>query len=278
MRLHTYCLLIPEMSPDDFNLLKRSIKERGQLVPIVTLDDAILDGRHRYKACKSLGITPKFEPYEGSDPLGYVLALNDERRHLSKSQKAMLGASIATLKRGEVGISRQASIKGNHVANSNTKLGLPNGGSNFTVEQAAKKMAISSRSIERAKHLKETAPSNLINLVESGQVTIGTAQKAVDVGEPELLSTASASQLKDMLNAVNTGLESSIRQTKDLAVRFADSYEKLSKFDKTDELMAAVFDINFYLRNIALAKQRIEKNDVARKATSPEKYNSQSIV
>lgn len=40
---------------DGFNELKNDIARNGQLVPILLRDGCILDGRHRYKACKELG-------------------------------------------------------------------------------------------------------------------------------------------------------------------------------------------------------------------------------
>jgi hypothetical protein len=45
-------------------------------------------------------IEPAFRPYEGQDPLGYVLAANLARRHLDESQRAMIAASLAKLKQG----------------------------------------------------------------------------------------------------------------------------------------------------------------------------------
>jgi len=41
--------------------------------PIVrTSDGVVLDGRNRLKACEIAGIDPRFEVYEGSNPVGFI--------------------------------------------------------------------------------------------------------------------------------------------------------------------------------------------------------------
>ena len=74
IKAHEYSLLYPDMLHDEFESMKASIKLIGQQDPITTLNGEILDGRHRYKACKELGIKPVTEEYTGNDPLQFVLA------------------------------------------------------------------------------------------------------------------------------------------------------------------------------------------------------------
>ena len=58
-----YASLVPQLSKEEYESLKQSIKENGLWVPIVVNNDGvILDGHHRYKACQELGI--KIEPYK----------------------------------------------------------------------------------------------------------------------------------------------------------------------------------------------------------------------
>ena len=52
-----YASLVPELSPEEYESLKQSIKEKGLYVPIIVNQDGIvLDGHHRFKACQELGI------------------------------------------------------------------------------------------------------------------------------------------------------------------------------------------------------------------------------
>ena len=43
-----FAALFPELLPEEFSLLVRDIKERGQLEPIILYKGLILDGRNRY--------------------------------------------------------------------------------------------------------------------------------------------------------------------------------------------------------------------------------------
>ena len=70
MELHKFCEFFPPMPPEDFVDLVEDMRIRGQLAPIITYENKILDGRHRYQACLELGIDPRIEEYTGDDPLG----------------------------------------------------------------------------------------------------------------------------------------------------------------------------------------------------------------
>jgi hypothetical protein len=62
----------------------------GLHVPVVVFEEAILDGRNRYRACNEAGVDPHFRTYEGDDPRGFVRSLNSERRDLTASQRAVI--------------------------------------------------------------------------------------------------------------------------------------------------------------------------------------------
>ena len=54
--LDPYSKLTMTYTADGFTELMQDIDKRGQQVPIILRDGNVLDGRHRYKACKDLGI------------------------------------------------------------------------------------------------------------------------------------------------------------------------------------------------------------------------------
>lgn len=90
MEFHELCNIFPDMQKDEFNELKQSISEIGLLDAIETFEGKILDGKHRYKACLELGITPRFKEFDGDiyDAVEYVKSKNKDRRHLNETQKA----------------------------------------------------------------------------------------------------------------------------------------------------------------------------------------------
>ena len=98
MKLHVACAALPPMSKAEYRELKADIQVHGQRNAIVTYKGELLDGRHRERALVELGITPKYvewQPLHDNDsPALYVCSMNVRRRHLTASQRAILGAEI----------------------------------------------------------------------------------------------------------------------------------------------------------------------------------------
>lgn len=92
---HALASLVPgEMSDEEFAALCTSIKEDGLQNPIVLFEGQILDGRHRYQACKQMDVKGTFVEYKGKDPAAFVLDNNLHRRQLNSMQKALVGARM----------------------------------------------------------------------------------------------------------------------------------------------------------------------------------------
>lgn len=91
LEIHEFANIFPPMNSKEFNELKRDIKENGLLEPIIIYEGKIIDGRNRYNACKELNINCPIKQYEGDNPLQYVMSTNLKRRHLTDSQKAIVG-------------------------------------------------------------------------------------------------------------------------------------------------------------------------------------------
>jgi ParB-like chromosome segregation protein Spo0J len=90
---HPITAVFPRMTPTAYAELKADIAANGQQVPIVILKNQILDGRHRYQACRELGVTPKVIDATG-DPFLLVQSLNLRRRHLTADQIAAFHKTI----------------------------------------------------------------------------------------------------------------------------------------------------------------------------------------
>ena len=90
---HPVADLFPMLAADELADLAADIRERGLIHPIVLdAEGRILDGRNRLVACEIAEVQPEFVTYDGDDPDGYALAVNVQRRNLTKGQLAMVAA------------------------------------------------------------------------------------------------------------------------------------------------------------------------------------------
>ena len=84
--------IVPKLREEEFESLKDSIKIEGQLKPIdVMSDGTIVDGHHRFKACKDLGIQPSYSEMPNiktiEEAVQYSYNINFPRRSLNPYQK-----------------------------------------------------------------------------------------------------------------------------------------------------------------------------------------------
>jgi hypothetical protein len=107
MKPHPIALAFPPMSEAEYEALKADIKANGLHNPVAVYEGMILDGRHRDKACRELGLgechgrdyTEELSAHDG-DAIAFAISANVHRRHLSKSQRAMIAANLANLPAG----------------------------------------------------------------------------------------------------------------------------------------------------------------------------------
>jgi len=81
---------LPVLSDSEYRELRDDIQNRGLREPILVKSGHIIDGRHRLRACKELGIEPRFEEYEGDDILAEIASRNLFRRNLTPQERAAL--------------------------------------------------------------------------------------------------------------------------------------------------------------------------------------------
>ncbi|SFM28294.1 ParB N-terminal domain-containing protein [Pelosinus propionicus] len=95
--IHPYAERLPKMDYYEFHLLEASINDGGQAIPIVVHKGQILDGRHRYEACKKSNILPLVVEYTGKgedeDIINFIQNAT-LRREMTKHQKALVAASF----------------------------------------------------------------------------------------------------------------------------------------------------------------------------------------
>jgi hypothetical protein len=89
--IHPLATLMPDLSPEDRELLLKDIRAVGLLEPITLYEGKILDGRSRYSICKAIQYPFKDTDFvslpAGVDPIAFVFSKNIARRHLTVEQK-----------------------------------------------------------------------------------------------------------------------------------------------------------------------------------------------
>jgi ParB-like chromosome segregation protein Spo0J len=85
-----YKNIYPPLTDEEFNEIKESIKNNRQQVPIITNEQGVIvDGYHRWKICRELGIEPWYITIPFKDQAEEIECIIDcnKRRHLNKFQR-----------------------------------------------------------------------------------------------------------------------------------------------------------------------------------------------
>lgn len=177
LEYHELSSLFPLITGDDFALMTKDIEANGQREPIVLFGGKILDGRNRYRACRELEIEPLTEEYTGDDPLGLVLSLNMHRRQLTVAQRAIVAAEMIRRKR-EIETTDSESEDSSRPESS-----LPG------VEDAAKALGISPRSVSAALRVFKDGTEALCEAVKRGEIRVSAAEQVtkLDIEEQQAL-------------------------------------------------------------------------------------------
>ncbi len=100
LKIHPIAEVFPMLDEDAFQQLCSDIAEHGLQRQIVTWRGELIDGRNRMRALIALGLDPG--EYcralaDDADPVSYALSANLHRRHLTESQRAMIGQRVKEL-------------------------------------------------------------------------------------------------------------------------------------------------------------------------------------
>ena len=188
LHTHKYADLFPMLKEAELEKLAESIKEKGQLQPIILYEGKVLDGRNRLAACVKAGVSPDVESWENIpvaqriSPLEYVVAINRDRRHLDKSQAAQLAADYKRLLEDEYKQRQRAGLKkGKEKAPVSA---LMRSREDEPVEPAkaaevaAKAFGVSARYVEDAARLQK-ADAELAQKVRTGEMKLTKALSTV---------------------------------------------------------------------------------------------------
>ena len=167
LEIDALAALFPAMSREEFARLKADIAARGQLEPIWTHRGRVVDGRHRLRACRELGLEPVVREYDGHGTvLDFVVAKNLHRRHLSANQRALVAAKLAKLSGGRPPkTARKQAV---------------------TQTDAAALLGVGRTTVQGARQVLDRGVPGLVAAVERDQVTVSAAAEVATLDDAEL--------------------------------------------------------------------------------------------
>ncbi len=213
---HPLASIFPLLDNAQFTALKSNIRDHGLLEPIWLHQGQILDGRNRYRACKALGITPAIKEWAGEcgSLLAFVTAMNLQRRNLTDSQSAMVGARLVPLFAEDARQRMLAGQKADPPANLQE-------GEASTI--AAKLVHVSPRSVASARKVLLDGIPDLIDLVDAHEVRVSAAAILAEL------------PMQEQQRAVAGGKEGVALRVKEIRNRKAQARQGRSdKFDGHD--------------------------------------------
>lgn len=209
MEIHDACTKLPRMAAHEFAALVESIRQGwDRRYPILTHEGKILDGRHRYEACASLGIEPTFTEWDQSrcdgNPYRFVWQEHDARRNWQSAEQRQLcfnrseGAAAEWEREhkrihAEANAARSAKAKGNqNAAKSRPK---NSGGTNSATTESktsqhksrakkAAKAGTNRGAVQRAAKIEKLAAelgkTEVVDAVANGEVNAHAALKSLE--------------------------------------------------------------------------------------------------
>ncbi|GGK33152.1 hypothetical protein GCM10010965_27480 [Caldalkalibacillus thermarum] len=186
LRLHESVGIVPEMSLEEWEELLESIREKGIQVPVHALEDGrVLDGRHRLKAAKELGIREIdviYHDMNDIEAIEFVRNTATKRRNLTPSQKAAIVLEAEDLCKKIAEAKRLNSL-------SNLKQGsripdVAQGPKGRTNEILGELAGVSGTTIKRVKKVKEKSPE-LFQKIKENKIAAKTAYKQVTGKNPK---------------------------------------------------------------------------------------------
>lgn len=166
--IHEIANLWPPMADDEWPEFVEDVRANGLLDAITMWRGAIVDGKHRYKACLETGIAPRFDSLnEDWDEWKVATHCQSKhrRRNLTQSQRAAIAAEA--IRKYARPIGRPSRVE---------ELPPAGGTLGTAARHAAKDMGSSERSVERAVFVRDNAPE-VHDLVKAGKMSLKQGER-----------------------------------------------------------------------------------------------------
>lgn len=221
LEFHPIANLFPLIEGEEFEALCADVKAYGLRTNITMFEGKILDGRNRYRACMATGAEPRFNNFLGDDPFVFVAATNLLRRHLSPSQRAMIAAEMASMKRGDNqhtgGCANLRNLTNGMISNDKPEIAddsriAAKPEAAVSQSQAAGIMGVSRRSVQSASKVIEQGAAALVEAVKNDAVPVKTAEVIVSLPHAQQAEIVSGGPavVADAAKAIREGKASTL--------------------------------------------------------------------
>ena len=180
--VHPACAMLPMMSEASLAEMADDIATNGQQQAVILHRGLLLDGRNRLRACELAGVAPEIREWEGDDPVRWVLSLNFHRRHLTDSQKSIVGARAEDLLAKRVTARAEAPPPPPEDGEDMPTVVAEKPQSDKEIRRQARETAaamvnVSEKAIARGRKLIDNAVPELVGAVARGTVTLTQATR-----------------------------------------------------------------------------------------------------
>lgn len=207
---HPLSAAFPAMSDAEFQALKDSIHTNGVLNSITIFEGMVIDGWHRYSAANELGMDcPSLEMDDSIDPIDFVKAQNENRRHLTASQRA---AAIVSIYAWHPAHREKKEEPGSTLSKTNAELAAIAKVSTKTIQQAK---------VAQKAGLTDAVKDGAITVKEAASIATGKPAKAEKFTQP--VHDTSADELKESAQAIESLSEEVEVLKAELAVKHMDA-------------------------------------------------------
>ena len=185
---NTFSELVPEMTTTEYQDLVKSIKKHGVRQPIhILTNKTILDGRHRVRACKEIGVIEVQAVVHGlsnNEAIEFVVDTAIERRNLSKEQKVdivLRSSELIKVLEEEAQLNKERGQFGNK----EQRLGSAEPDRKRTNERIGEMTGTSKATVVRMKKVKNEDPELYEKVVAGEESAFGAYYKLPSVQQPK---------------------------------------------------------------------------------------------
>ena len=171
LQFHPAANIFRMLGGEDFESLIEDVRKNGLREPIKLLDEKIIDGRNRYRACLMAGVEAIFQTITTDDPAGFVMSLNLHRRHDSLGEKALCAARAKEYYEREAK-ERQRLSEG---AGNKGPVNLPDLSKGDARDKAGEAFNVSGKTVDHGTTVIMKGVPELVDAVESKKVSVSKA-------------------------------------------------------------------------------------------------------